>query len=384
MAVRLAAACCVLSPLSAGAAEPLRILPLGDSLTRGNNDINHPDGDIPGGYRRSLDAAMMSTGVPHDFIGSRSDNAAPDMDPHHEGNPGWRTDELLAIAPAAIADEPHAVLLLAGTNDILQRVPVATALGNLESLVDTITLADPDLRLFVATIPPITQSWKHAGVTTSEAVLNADAESYNSGLRDIVAQKAGAGRRVELVDLNALLVYTDAEDPSNDFYQPGDGIHPGQAGYDQMAGLWFAALSAADLFPPQSPYDLWTASYPDFSALPEADRAPLGDANGDGLPNLLAYAFLCDPLAPVPADASPALAPAEGGWTFRFRRNRLATDLAYQVLSASAPGGDWQETDGPAVVTEVPGMPDAEDVALTLPAGGPERFFRLRVERTAE
>ncbi|MCB1130805.1 MAG: fibronectin type III domain-containing protein [Verrucomicrobiae bacterium] len=461
----------------AGAVElPVRILPLGDSLTRGNNDSDYRNGqsysDIPGGYRLALDAALVSAAYPHDFVGSKSDNSAPGMDPDHEGNPGWRTDQILALVPGALAAEPRAVLLLAGTNDVLQRVPVATALGHLETTIDTITGTDPAIRLFVATIPPITQSWKHQGVTTSAAVLNADADSYNAGLRDLVSAKAAAGGRVLLVDLNADLVYTDPQNPANDFYQPGDGIHPGQAGYDQMAALWFAALSASDVFLPAAPsdvnavaldarhvevswgaaadnhtgfeverreqgatvfdppvalgaaqlelvdpglepettyeyrisavnqlggnaadeivtvttgnqdaYDLWTAAYPGFAGLPESSRAPLADANDDGVPNLLAYAFSCDPLAPLPSGAAPSL-DASDGLVFRFRRNTVAPDLSWEVLAAPSPAGTWEPAQVTATaVAPVPGESGVEEVAVSLQPSGDVGFFRLRVVR---
>ena len=459
----------------AGAVElPVRILPLGDSLTRGNNDIDYPNGDIPGGYRRALDAALGNAGFPHDFIGSRNDNAAPGMDADHEGHPGWRTDQILALGSGALAGQPRAVLLLAGTNDVLQRVPVATALGNIGSIVDTIAATDPAIRVFVGTIPPITMDWPRQGQNiVSAAVLNADADAYNTGLRNLVAAKAAGGARISLVDFNADLVYEDPADPANDFYQPGDGIHPGQAGYDQMAALWFAALAASDVFLPAAPsevnavaldarhvalswtadadnhtgfeverrvlgapdfdppvavdsaiselldpglmpettyeyristinqlggnpadglvtvttpekdaYELWTEAHPAFAALPEAMRAPLADANGDGVPNLLAYAFSCDPFAPLPAETAPSL-DASGGLVFRFRRNKLAPDLSWEILAAPSPCGAWAAAQAiSSASTPVAGNPNVEDVAVNLETSGTSGFFRLRVVRT--
>lgn len=468
-----------LSVLASAVELPVRILPLGDSLTRGNNDSDYRNGqsysDVPGGYRRALDAALVSASYPHDFVGSKSDNAAPGMDPDHEGNPGWRTDEILTLVPGALATGPRAVLLLAGTNDILQRVPVATALGHLETTIDTITGTNPAIRLFVATIPPITMDWPRQGQNiVSAAVLNADADAYNAGLRDLVSVKAAAGARVLLVDLNADLVYTDPQNPANDFYQPGDGIHPGQAGYDQMATLWFAALAASDVFLPAAPsdvnavaldarhvevswgaaadnhtgfeverreqgaavfdppmalgaaqlelvdpglepettyeyrisavnqlganaadeivtvttgtqeaYDLWAAAYPEFDGLPESSRAPLADANDDGVPNLLAYAFSCDPLAPLPSGAAPSL-DSPDGLVFRFRRNTVAPDLSWEVLAAPSPAGPWEPAQVTATAVDpIPGETGVEEVAVSLQTNGNTGFFRLRVVRPA-
>lgn len=229
-------AVCMAGPMIA---QPLRIMAVGDSITRGTNDINYPNGDIPGGYRRKLGELLTANGVTFDFVGERSDNAAPGMDPHHNGNNGWRTDQMLAPLSAWLAASPDRVLLMAGTNDILQGVPVAVAAQHLESLIIQTTSTLPECRLIVATILPVTQDWNGQAAAT----LNANAEAYNAEVRARVAAHAAAGRKVSLADMNALIVIDDP-DPLLDFYQPGDGIHPGQAGYDQLGSLWFGALQA--------------------------------------------------------------------------------------------------------------------------------------------
>ena len=234
---------CLASP--SASAEPLRIMPLGDSITRGTNDINYPNGDIPGGYRRKLGELLTAQGVAFDFVGEKTDNAAPGMDPDHNGNNGWRTDQMLAKLASWLPRDPQVVLLMAGTNDIVQGVPVAKAAEQLENLIIEITSTLPSCRLHVATILPITQDWQ--GRTAAE--LNANADAYNAEIRARVAAHAAAGREVRLVDMNALVVLDDP-DPLLDFYQPGDGIHPGQAGYDQLGNLWFESMGEAGFEPP--------------------------------------------------------------------------------------------------------------------------------------
>ncbi len=221
----------------------IRIMPLGDSITRGNNDINYPNGDIPGGYRLKLGNLLEDSSIDFNFVGTRSDNAATGMDPHHNGNPGWRTDEILSGLPGWLDDAPDVVLLKAGTNDILQRIPVATAIANLNSIITTITEGDPERKLYVATIVPITQQWPPQGNGVPASVLNADVDAYNTQLRARVQFYADQGLNVSLVDLNATLDYTGGSGTADDFFQPGDGVHPGKAGYDQMADLWHAAIS---------------------------------------------------------------------------------------------------------------------------------------------
>lgn len=229
---------------AAFAEDPVvKIMPLGDSITRGNNDINHPNGDIPGGYRRKLGELLAAGGHAIDFVGSRADNAASGMDPEHEGHPGFRTDELLSNLHPWLAATPDTVLLMAGTNDILQNVPVATAATNLANLIEEITGTDPGRGLYVATIPPITMDWPRTPPSVSAAVLNANADLFNTQVRQLVLHYSAMGRRVSLADMSARITLDDP-DPSLDFYQPGDGIHPGQAGYDQLGGLWFDTITA--------------------------------------------------------------------------------------------------------------------------------------------
>ena len=243
VALKATAILCASSISWSANGQTVKILPLGDSLTRGNNDINYPNGDIPGGYRRLLGTRLTEAQCAYDFLGTKTDNAAVGMDPNHEGYPGWRTDQLLSALTTILAPQPDTALLMAGTNDIIQAVPVATAAVNFGNIIEQITGTLPACRLYVATIPPISGTVNWNGQTP--AVMNANANSYNTLVRGLVQQHAAQGRKVTLVDMNALIVMTDP-DPAKNFYQTGDGIHPGQAGYDQLAELWFDAIHTGD------------------------------------------------------------------------------------------------------------------------------------------
>ena len=143
---------CLMAVLAQAQSPVPKVMPLGDSITRGTNDINYPNGSIPGGYRKELGTRLGSSGFLYDFVGEKNDNAAPGMDPDHNGNDGFRTDEILANLPAWLAVDPDVVLLKAGTNDILQDKPVATVVANLSSLIDAITTNAPHRRLYVSTV----------------------------------------------------------------------------------------------------------------------------------------------------------------------------------------------------------------------------------------
>src|SRR5689334_8226516 len=62
------------------AAAPVRVMPLGDSITQG--------GSI-GGYRLDLGTKLRAAGRSIDFVGSLTDGPASMPDRNHEGHPGW-------------------------------------------------------------------------------------------------------------------------------------------------------------------------------------------------------------------------------------------------------------------------------------------------------
>src|SRR5262245_54038543 len=72
-------------------AAPVRIMPLGDSITQA--DASHDS------YRRPLWKSLQSGGYLVDFVGSSSMNhmggpPVRDFDADHEGHWGWRADEI--------------------------------------------------------------------------------------------------------------------------------------------------------------------------------------------------------------------------------------------------------------------------------------------------
>ena len=96
---------CVLS--TAAAPPPIRVLPLGDSITYG-----YP---VPGGYRLPLYQLLTNAGYNVDFTGTQTDNGAPELfDPDHEGHPGWTIRGINSIVPDVLAatDDPDVILLL--------------------------------------------------------------------------------------------------------------------------------------------------------------------------------------------------------------------------------------------------------------------------------
>ena len=67
--------------------DPIRIMPLGDSITAGYGSA------FSVGYRQALFLSTVESGYEIDFVGNQKDGefANPFFDADHEGHPGWGT-----------------------------------------------------------------------------------------------------------------------------------------------------------------------------------------------------------------------------------------------------------------------------------------------------
>jgi lysophospholipase L1-like esterase len=202
---------------------PVRIMPLGDSLTYGETLT-----PAQGGYRNRLYSLLAAAGFNVDFVGTFSDNANQGLpDVNHQGWPGARSDEIQEEIGGFLdaVDDPDVVLLLVGTNDIWQNQPLASIQTSLGGLISDIATRRPFARIIVSTLPARIDN---AGYEAAQVSLNAS-------LPGIVAQQVALGRQVSLVDMHLVLTPFDYS---------SDGVHPSTAGYNKMADAWFAAVTA--------------------------------------------------------------------------------------------------------------------------------------------
>ncbi|KAL3426902.1 gdsl-like lipase acylhydrolase [Phlyctema vagabunda] len=195
---------------------PLVILPLGDSITFG---IDSSDGN---GYRQDLER-LIETRVAIQYVGSV--RAGSMADNANEGHPGFRIDEIAVQATQNFKTAPNVVLLMAGTNDILQNRDVATAPDRLAALIDQLVAGIPTAAILVATLTPLLA-----------AALEAERVTYNEAIPGIVRERAQAGKLVQVVDMSS--VATTGIDSV-------DGIHPNDDGYAMMAQAWYAGVIEA-------------------------------------------------------------------------------------------------------------------------------------------
>ncbi|MCO5973501.1 GDSL-type esterase/lipase family protein [Actinoallomurus soli] len=239
---------------SATPRPPLRIMPLGDSITDGLQ--------TSGGYRSDLWQYLTADGRSADFVGSRA-NGPPQLgDRNEEGHPGWRIHQLaVRVREWLRVYRPDVVLLHIGTNDVIQRSALPQAPARLAALVDLITATLPDAQVYVATIVPL-----------ADPAGDRLARRYNAAIPGIVSARAARGRHVHLVDMHAALTRADLS---------ADGIHPTYGGYSKMAARWYAALTGV-------PMTRWEAEKPAYTTINEGERLTTSRASGNGKAGYLA------------------------------------------------------------------------------------------------
>ena len=192
---------------------PIKIMPLGDSITFGTPDRSY------GGYRHMLGTLLANDGYIIDFVGSRQSGNGVIPDPDNEGHTGWTIAQIKSGIDAngwLETYQPDIILLHIGTNDI-SRGNAAAAPGSLSALLGDILVRLPKTHVIVAQIIPFL--W---GPDQGH-------QSYNAAIPGIVASK---GPRVSMVDMRNILFRGDY----------ADELHPNATGYDKMARAWEAAI----------------------------------------------------------------------------------------------------------------------------------------------
>ncbi len=186
---------------------PIRVMPLGDSITAGSS---------AGGYRAPLFNALTTAGLDVDFVGGQSLGSGFDAD--HEGHPGWTDAQIALQAAWFLGDNPADVVLLhIGTNSLN---PDPT---DVEQILNTIDSVDENIIVVLALI-------------IDRAIHEPMVTQYNDNISAMAISRIAAGDRILIVDMEDALDYPD--DMLN-------LAHPNDVGYAKMADVWFPAVVQA-------------------------------------------------------------------------------------------------------------------------------------------
>lgn len=241
----LTAACAILAGVgiaqspaiafSLNSSNPLKLMPLGDSNTRGK-------GSDRAGYRDDLWELFNDNGYAVDFVGSERRNPPDDWDKpyafdrNHEGHGGYAIEgetyepdyQLLPnVSDWVSAANPDAIAFMAGTNDFLFQETTAEETRNeMGRLLDEIYNASPDTSVFVSALPPLEYKWAKSAD---------EVEDFNNLIPELVVEKREGGKNINFVDTRDLW--------SND--DLSDGIHLTEEGYNKLALAWYDSMVAA-------------------------------------------------------------------------------------------------------------------------------------------
>jgi len=250
MSILLIAVLCLLEGNSLQAAEksPLRIMPLGDSITAGYTDNPKWAHPFEFGYRSGLYQRMKKVGYEFVFVGESKEplnkrygdpthegSVSPKLDLRkvkqdgHRGYGGWGITSIQKnVAKWIKQDRPDIILLLIGINGIK-----ANSSKQLDALVKTIYQADENVKLVVAQITPLRK-------------FNQNLFDYNTYIRETLVQAyVGKGYNISTVDLYEHFL-TNLDDPKSiDVARLSNRInHPTNLLYDKMAESWFQGIES--------------------------------------------------------------------------------------------------------------------------------------------
>jgi lysophospholipase L1-like esterase len=240
---------------------PLRLMPLGDSITRGGTDPN--GGNILPGYRDALFTLNTNANVNFQFVGAAATQSSLQLtaagQQYHNGFSSYTTGSLLSNltanvqppigdnnvggywmtsgTPGGTPVQADVVTLLTGANDIGLNPsnPLQYFTNNEISLLGWFKTNRPNTKVIVATDTPRTDSTAN----------NNWAQAINQWITNNVP---ALSTNFSTVDLYSLLLDTNGAiktQSSPDGVCLQDGVHPAHNAYQAMGRAWFNAIQGA-------------------------------------------------------------------------------------------------------------------------------------------
>ncbi|KAF9732118.1 GDSL-like lipase acylhydrolase [Paraphaeosphaeria minitans] len=212
---------------------PLRILPLGGSITWGQDST---DGN---GYREHLHELLEQRSTIVDMVGTVHSGKMSDNE--NEGHPGARVDQVALFAKNGIAFKPNLILIkYAGTNDVVREAseyPIDKIGQRMYKLIEYLFNEIPDVTIILSTLI------LNANAGADERIRKIVNPQYESLVKSLQERQA----RIMLAGLHSVI---NAEEMV-------DGTHPNDKGYEKLAKAWAKAIAEAGrkgiLVKPQDP-----------------------------------------------------------------------------------------------------------------------------------
>ncbi len=201
--------------------SPIRIMPLGDSLTY---DWVFEDADNPRpigvrkAYRSYLSYSLQNAGVAFDFVGSQNSgqDITPSFDTNNEGHIGWDSYAIaLETYDYLVANPADIVLVHVGSNDLSENV------DGMGTLLDQIDAFERDFNMPVRVILALIIDFRDPYPVIA---------SFNYNLNMLALDRISKGDNIIIVDM-----FTEAGLTRDNYI---DRIHPNNIGYQKMASMW--------------------------------------------------------------------------------------------------------------------------------------------------
>ena len=197
------------------AAEPVRIMAIGDSITQGGKTFVT--------YRLPLDQKMRAAGMKYEFVGSQQ-SEGPSGPLWHEGYGGKNAEFLAGLMPQKLKQmKPDILLLHCGHNHSAEEKPVPGIIAAERTIIEAARKQNPKVVVLLALVIPSGKLPKYGYLPelNQASVLLARELSRPDAPVMIVDQFTGF-------------------DPQKDTIL--DKVHPNAQGAEKMANKWFLAL----------------------------------------------------------------------------------------------------------------------------------------------
>ncbi len=215
---------------------PLKIMPLGNSITYDTYTGDPRDAGDKIGYRYKLYLLLNQAGYSINMVGSENAGYNYFNDDENAGFPGWRDNQLAdLIETGYLYSYPADIILLhIGTNDVSASDYSTTDVNRLLNAVDAYETGSgkPVLVLLAKII-----SREDFPCNSHPGTI-----SYNNNLVTMANNRISAGDKLIVVDMECGATINYSTDMI-------DLVHPNQSGYDKMGQKWFDVINTINTAP---------------------------------------------------------------------------------------------------------------------------------------
>ncbi len=215
--------------------NPVKIMPLGDSLTQGG------DHNGCGAYRKPLGEMLDEAGLTYQFVGAHnwSKDNITNGQVMQSGYGGIQVLGLDKKLPDMKDCDPDIVLLMVGRNDNTNGITGETFTKFLyERIIAELYKMFPDVTVYVGSVPPARRKVDGVGIEELSNASNDKSQGVTyEATKQMVAERKAAGDKIEFVDMSA-----EASGMTWEDFDADDTVHPLMSGYEKIATQWYNAF----------------------------------------------------------------------------------------------------------------------------------------------